>query len=66
MAMDGLSPTPVETGTFIDVMKVGSEWFVLVVEDGRETANWFSIENAAMAYASAQGTRLKVEKIDIL
>jgi hypothetical protein len=61
--MDASSPAPVETDTFIDVIKIGNEWFVLVVEDGRETANWFSIENAALAFASDQGSRLKVEKI---
>ena len=61
--MDASSPISTETGTFIDVMKVGSEWFVLVVEDSHETVNWFSIESAAVEYASAQGSRLKVEKI---
>jgi hypothetical protein len=61
--MDASSPAPAETGTFIDVIKIGNEWFVLVVEDGRETAHWFSIENAAIAYACALGSRLKVEKI---
>jgi len=61
--MDASSPIPIETGTFIEMMKVGSEWFVLVVEDSHETVNWFSIESAAIAYASAQGSRLKVDKI---
>ena len=61
--MDASSPIPIETGPFIEMMKVGSEWFVLVVEDSHETVNWFSIESAAIAYASAQGSRLKVNKI---
>jgi hypothetical protein len=44
-------------------MNVGDEWFVLVVEKGHEMSSWFSAENAALAYASTQGKRLKVEKI---
>lgn len=54
---------PTQTGTFIDVLKVGDEWFVLVVEKGREMSSWFSAETAAMAYASTHGKRLNVEKI---
>jgi hypothetical protein len=56
-------PAPAENDTFIDMIKIESEWFVLVVEDGRETVRWFSIESAAIAYAGTQGSRLKVEKL---
>jgi hypothetical protein len=57
------APAPAEKDTFIDMIKIGSEWFVLVVEDGRETGRWFSIESAAIAYAGTQVRRLKVERL---
>jgi hypothetical protein len=61
MGDEGLMPA--YTGTFIDVLKVGDEWFVLVVEKGHEMSNWFSAEAAAMAYAITHGKRLNVDKI---
>ena len=45
--MHASPPMPAETGTFVEVMEVGGEWFVRVVAEGRETINWFQIKSRA-------------------
>lgn len=64
--MDAASPMPAETGTFIELMEVGGEWYVRVVVEGRETINWFQSKARALDFAEGWRKHLDLEKIDIL
>ena len=64
--MDAASAFPAETGTFIELMEVASEWYVRVVVEGRETVNWFQSRARALAFAEGWRKHLNLKKIDIL
>ena len=53
----------VEAPTFIEILECSGEWFVRVVEDGRETISSFELESFALAYAESQRIRLGLEAI---
>ena len=57
---------PAETGTFIELMEVGGEWYVRVFVEGRETINWFQSKGRALAFAEGWRKHLNLERIDML
>ena len=61
--MDAASPLPAETGTFIELMEVGGEWYVRVVVEGRETINWFQSKARALDFTKGWRRHLNLEKI---
>ena len=64
--MDAASAVPAETGTFIELMEVGGEWYVRVVVEGREAIGWFQTKARALAFAEGWRKHLNLEKIDML
>ena len=64
--MHASPPMPAQSGTFVEVMEVGGEWFVRVVAEGRETINWFQIKSRALDFAEGWRKHLNLEKIDLL
>jgi hypothetical protein len=46
---------------FIELIDNESEWFVRVVENGRETVNTFDMESFANVYAEEQRLKLDVK-----
>jgi hypothetical protein len=47
---------------FIEVIEACGEWFVLIVENGKEDSRSFEIEAYALAFAEGQRMRLHLEK----
>lgn len=50
-------------GTQIEVVEACGEWFVRVINNGRETTSQFDLESFALAYAEGQRLRLKLAEI---
>ena len=63
--MNASTPVPPPSGTFVEVMEVGGEWFVRVVADGRETIKWFQSKSRALECAERWRQHLKLDKIDL-
>jgi hypothetical protein len=50
-----------DSETFVDILDNDGEWFVRIVEDGRQTQLLsFEVEASARAYADGQTMRLKM------
>jgi hypothetical protein len=47
----------------VEVVEACGEWFVRVVEDGKELGTSFERETFALAFAEGQRIRLKLDKI---
>ena len=47
----------------IEVVEACGEWFVRIVEDGKEQSRSFELESFAMAFAEGQRIRLGLEKV---
>lgn len=51
------------TETRIEVVEGCGEWFVRVIENGRENTRQFDLESFALAYTEGQRLRLKLSRI---
>ena len=49
--------------TTVEVVEACGEWFVRVVEDGKEDNRSFDLESYALAFAEGQRLRLKLAEI---
>lgn len=49
--------------TRIEVVEGCGEWFVRVIENGRENMRQFDLESFALAYSEGQRLRLKLSRI---
>ncbi|MDW6026621.1 hypothetical protein SAZ10_33155 [Mesorhizobium sp. BAC0120] len=49
--------------TFIELLDNAGDWFVRVVEDGRETVRTFDKRSSAKACAEGHRTRLGLEEV---
>jgi len=64
--MSAYSSIPNETEIVVEMMEVGGEWFVRIVEKDRETVTTYQLMARSMAYAERQRLRLGLTKFDIL
>ncbi|ESX50755.1 hypothetical protein X761_25885 [Mesorhizobium sp. LSHC424B00] len=51
-----------ETQTVVEVVEACGEWFVRVVEKGKEDSRSFELESYALAFAEGQRIRLNLDK----
>ncbi|QND60581.1 hypothetical protein [Mesorhizobium huakuii] len=49
--------------TVVEVVEACGEWFVRVVEDGKEYSRSFELESYALAFAEGQRMRLHLDKV---
>jgi hypothetical protein len=49
--------------SFIEIEECAGEWFVRVVEHGRETVRNFDLESFAISYAEGERIRLGLEEV---
>ena len=49
--------------TMIEVIEACGEWFVRVVEDGKEDSRSFELEAYALAFAEGQRIRLHLDRV---
>ena len=47
----------------VEIVEACGEWFVHVVEHGKETSTSFELEAFALAYAEGQRIRLGLDKV---
>jgi hypothetical protein len=47
----------------VEVVEAIGEWFVRVVEDGKEQSRSFELESYALAFAEGQRIRLHLDKV---
>lgn len=61
--MASVSEPSTRPQTFIELLDNENEWFVRVVEDGRETVSTFSTEWFAIVFAQEERLRLGVTEV---
>ena len=48
---------------FIELIEACGEWFVRVVEDGKEDSRSFELKSYALAFVEGQRIRLRLDKV---